>query len=239
MSDNPISVCIAIPSGDQWHMWFGYSLAQLMHYTSEIRPDIKMHLTVIRGSLIPKQRQALAEHALEKTDATHILFLDADMKFPRDTLIRLVNHELTAVCGSYTERQPPFRPVAFANPEYTERVWPHPEQVDLVPIAACGLGCFLVKTDAVRAMQKPWFSVATNPTGEFFVGEDIYFCRKLADMGIPLVLDQQLTNELMHCGSYEFRATDAVRWREQAEQRSREETQAYAEGNGKPKLVIS
>jgi hypothetical protein len=71
--------------------------------------------------------------------------------------------------------------------------------------------------------------VATAPEHQAFVGEDIYFCRKLHDMGIPLVLDQKLTNELLHVGSFQYRATDAVRWREDA---AKAELAAKANGNG-------
>lgn len=237
MSDKErFSVVVAIPSGDQWQMWFGYSLARMMGFTAKYE-NIEVHLAVIKGSLIPKQREALVEYALERPTCTHVLFLDSDMKFPPDTLVRLLEHGLSAVCASYTERQPPYRPVAFADHTYQERVWPSPEETDLRAIAACGFGCFLVKTDLLRAMSWPHFAIASDPEHHAFVGEDIFFCRKLHDMGVPLVLDQKLTNELMHSGTYEFRASDAIRWREDAAEKERADREFLAQSNGKPKLV--
>lgn len=234
--DERFSVVVAIPSGDQWQMWFGYSLARLMGFTAKYE-NIEVHLAVIKGSLIPKQREALVEYALERPQCTHVLFLDSDMKFPPDTLVRLLEHGLSAVCASYTERQPPYRPVAFADHTYQERVWPAPDKTDLVGIAACGMGCFLVKTDVLRAMSWPHFAVASNPDLHAFVGEDIFFCRKLHDMGVPLVLDQKLTNELMHSGTYEYRATDALRWREDAAKREVEDRKII-EGNGHKLVAV-
>lgn len=234
-TDERFSVCVAIPSGDQWQATFGYSLARMMGHTAKYA-NLEVHLAVFKGSLIPKQREAAVEYALDRPQTTHVLFLDSDMVFPPHTLVRLLEHGLSAVCASYTERQPPYRPVAFADHDYQERVWPSPENTELRAIAACGFGCFLVKTDVLKAMSWPHFAVASNPEYHAFVGEDIFFCRKLHEMGVPLVLDQQLTNEIRHVGSYEFRPTDAVRWREDAAKKELSDLE-HANGNGKPKLV--
>src|SRR4051794_24776807 len=59
-------------------------------------------------------RNLLTQAAL-KTPATHLLWIDADMSFPRDALLRLLAHRLPIVAGLYWNRRgalfpPPLRP---------------------------------------------------------------------------------------------------------------------------------
>jgi len=203
-------IAICVPSGDEWKAPFGFSLARMMQYTQRHAPNIRMNLYSAIGSLLPSVRQNLVDTALENEATTHLLFFDSDMQFPPDTLLRLYGRDLSAVCASYTQRTPPFEPVAFANATFTERVWPTEGQPELQAISACGMGCMMVKADVFRALPRPHFPLGWDKATGHWVGEDVYFCVKLCQLGVPLVLDSALTKEVRHVGGYFYGPDDAI-----------------------------
>lgn len=203
-------VAILVPSGDEWKTPFGFSLARLMQYTQRHAPQIRMNLYSAVGSLLPGLRQNLVDAALENDQTTHCLFFDSDMQFPPDTLLRLLGRDVTAICASYTQRTPPFEPVAFADAVFTQRIWPTEDQPELQAISACGMGCMMVKADVFRQMPRPHFPLGWDKATGHWVGEDVYFCVKLCQMGIPLVLDSKLTQEIRHTGTYFYGPEDAI-----------------------------
>lgn len=207
-------VCICVPHGDMVPWSFANDLARMLQYTTRQYPGITVHLLFCGGSLIPKQREQLARAAVERSGTTHVMWIDSDMRFPNDALVRLLSHALPAVCASYTERVPPFRPVAFLDAkDFNKRVWPLQGATGLVKIAACGLGMMLVHADVFRAMDAPWFAVAYNQASGTFLGEDVFFCLKMGNV-VDLMLDQDLTHAISHTGRFEFSARHAVEYGE-------------------------
>lgn len=210
MSGESPRVALCVPAGDHVATFWAYDWARNMATTAYRRPDIKQYPIMCTGSLVMKQRQTLVNTVLETTDATHIWFTDSDMRMPRDTLLRLLGHEAPVVCASYTERNAPFRPVAFNDlRNFEDRAYVTNESHGLKQIAAVGFGCILIETEVFRKMKKPHFMVGYNPEQGTFVGEDIYWCIQLQQMGIPLMLDLDLTQEVGHIGRFEFTADHA------------------------------
>ncbi len=207
-----VSVEICVPTGDEVKAFWAYDLAQLMAHTTSLRPDIKVRLTMCSGSLVMKQREILVDSALE-TDATHVLFLDTDMRFPKDALLRLLAHEVPLVCVNYTSRQAPFVPVAFQEVgNWNKRSWPTPEKTGLEPVGACGFGVMLVTTDALRRIKKPRFMVDFDEESNGWIGEDVYFCDQLGRAGIAVLVDNDLTKEVVHIGQFGFSPEHGVQF---------------------------
>ena len=79
------SVAICFPSGDMVHADFAMSLAGMCAESGRI------HTTLIntKSSIVAEARNRGVELARE-FGATHLLFLDSDMVFPRATLQRLL-----------------------------------------------------------------------------------------------------------------------------------------------------
>lgn len=205
-----IVVAIAIPAMDHVHTNFAYDLCKMATSTAYEHPELKQHLVICKASLIPKQREQLVDNVLE-TDATHLLFLDSDMRFPKDTMVRLLRHKVEAVCASYIERNPPHRPVAFLDPtNWEKRAWPTEDTHGLLNIAACGTGLMLLETEMLRQLKKPRFMVGYNTTMNTYMGEDVYFCQKLMENQTPLWLDQDLTKEVAHIAQLELRPMEAL-----------------------------
>jgi hypothetical protein len=209
-------VVIAIPAGDMVATYFMYDLARMMTWTALNLPRIKLNIIIATGSLIPRQREQLVDITLDKTQATHMLFLDSDMRFPKDLIPRLLRHEAPAVCASYTERSEPFRPVAFPNSKnYGERVWTYPDSTGTERIEACGFGVMMLSTEMLRKLEKPRFLVGytknENGTGQH-VGEDIYFFYKMQEQGIALLMDHDVTKDVRHIGRFEFGPAHALEY---------------------------
>jgi hypothetical protein len=143
---------------------------------------------------------------------SHVIFFDSDMRFPPDTIERLLAHEVPVVAASYPTRKEPIEPVAFATlTDFTERVYTTPGSEGLEKIAAVGFGCILISRQAYNSISKPRFMIGYSPSNDAHVGEDIYFCTKLAQEGqMPLFLDHDLTKQLRHIGEKEFDNNDCL-----------------------------
>jgi len=206
------SVVIAVPTGDEVKAFWAYDLARMMSHTASIRSDIALRISMCSGSLIMKQREMLLDSALE-TNATHVLFLDTDMRFPKDALVRLLARDVPVVCVNYTARSAPFLPVAFAEAgNWDKRVWPTPEKTGLEQASACGFGVMLVTRAAIKAVNKPRFMIGYNKESNGFIGEDVYFCLQLAKAGIATLIDNDLTKEVAHIGRFEFCPEHAIQF---------------------------
>ena len=208
-------VAVCVPAGDMVDTYFAYDYAKLLVRTAHTRPRLKLYPMISTGSLIQMQREQLIDTVLGMTDATHVLWLDSDMRFPGDTLLRLLAHKVPAVCAAYTERKPPFKPVAYLDPaNWDARVWPTPEATGLREIAYAGLGCCLIERHVFERMTRPRFAVTWVETtaGAGHAGEDMFFFLKMADeTGEKLLLDQDLTKEVAHIGRFEFTPEHAIR----------------------------
>lgn len=206
-------VAICCPCGDTVASLFAHDLCRMFGYTIRQRPDIELMYLLLHGSLVPKQREQLALDVL-KTDYTHILWLDTDMRFPPETLLHLLDREQRVVAANYVERRPPFRPVAFPKLEKAStRLFTEPDDSGLVAVEAVGFGCVLMETDVLRQMPEPWFGVGWIPDTKEFVGEDVFFCCKARQYGETIWLDHDLSRSIEHVGSLSFNMTHANQFR--------------------------
>ena len=208
-------VAVCVPAGDMVDTYFAYDYAKLLVRTAHTRPRLKLYPMISTGSSIGPQREQLAETVLRMTDATHIMWLDSDMRFPGDTLLRLLAHNVPAVCASYTERKPPFKPVAYTDPaNWDKRLWTLPESTGLQEIAYAGFGCVLLERHVLEDMTQPRFMTTWVETtsGHGHAGEDMFFFLKMTEQtGVKLLLDQDLSKEVAHIGRFEFTPEHAIR----------------------------
>lgn len=208
MSD--LKIAVLIPSGDNVSVMFAHDYTRMMTWVASNRSDIQLMQMVCTGSLIPKQRHTLLNAALSDESFTHALFIDTDMRFPKDALERLLRHDQVAVGVNYTRRNAPFDPVAFA--EDLEPVYTTDDSKGLEKVHACGFGFVLLRLADLRPkLVKPYFIVGYNPETEQFMGEDFYFCHKLAEHGIPFYVDHDLSREVTHMGRIELTTDHALR----------------------------
>lgn len=197
---HPAKVLIAVPCQDQVSAMFAYDLRVL-----ELPPGTEIHCVFHRGTLIADQRQKLAEIALEQ-ECSHILWLDSDMRFPKDTLKRLLAHDKDVVAANYVTRRHPTKPVAMIALSETERVdcFTLPDSEGLEAVAHVGMGVMLTKTSVFTKYPKPWFYIEYNPLKGNYAGEDVFFCRCCEHLKIPIYVDHDLSKQVKHCGEREY-----------------------------------
>jgi hypothetical protein len=207
-----IRVAVSIPAGDQLASGFAYDLARMMTATAHQRHDIELRLHMVRDSILPRARHDLVLLALD-TECTHILFLDSDMRFPKEALVRLLAHEEPVVGVNYARRRFPITPTAAGE---TGPVYLEPGADGLAAVAAAGFGVMLIDLDLFRQVPAPWFQTGYAPTTGKYVGEDVYFSALIREHGLMVLVDNALSHEISHIGEMEFRNELTLLNREQA-----------------------
>lgn len=135
-----------------------------------------------------------------KSDADYLLFLDADMRHPKDLVERLLRHDVAIVTARYHMRRPPFLAVAMRH------IGPNPFDCQalrrgqgLMPIDFGGAGALLIRRDVLAAIGDNWFrySRQTRPPFEFTVSEDMHFYAAARAKGFQPYVDWDL-----ECGHF-------------------------------------
>lgn len=189
------------------HTSFAYDLSRMMaSWSAQNVPNgDQLMIFTSKGTLIVNQRADLARNAIN-AGADYILWLDTDMRFPKDTLTRLLAHKKPIVAANYATRRLPVDTVAFQLGE--DNVWStlhtKPESTGLEKVTAVGMGVMLTDTKVYREMEAPWFSITYHPNTHEYSGEDIYFCYKANSLGYDILIDHDLSKEVKHVGDFEF-----------------------------------
>jgi GT2 family glycosyltransferase len=190
---------------------FAFDLAKLCAYEGVTRCAKGGSLMIyqVPGTLIFNQRERLAEEAL-KDGADAILWVDSDMRFPKDALEILLSRDLPIVGVNATTRRFPVKPTALdIDPETNDLVKVDSKgKTGLEQVMGVGFGMVLIKKEVFEAAQKPWFWFEQTDKGGI-IGEDIYFCAKAFDAGYKTVIDHDLSMHIRHIGTYEYGWDDA------------------------------
>lgn len=196
-----MKIAVCIPTHSDIKAWFGHDLAHLVGYycCAPYKEGSSIRLIMTQSSILPSARHDLVKSALS-FDATHILWLDADMRFPKDTLHRLLAHDKDMVLANYVTRKMPIVPVCQ---DLERKRVDSRNKTGLEEIYHGGLGVCLMKTDVIKKMEPPYFMFGFTPSGKF-VGEDVYFMHKARGLGYQLWVDHDLSNEVSHLGDYEY-----------------------------------
>jgi len=193
-------ILVAVPCKDMMYSHFAYCLQELVEYHA--RRNVETVVEFNMGTLIGSQREKLADKALE-IGATHILWLDSDMMFPKTICETLLSHDLDFVACNYSTRALPTRSVAFAQVGEWES-FIGKDETGLISIAGVGLGCALIKTAMLDDIPKPWFPITYNVDSNDYLGEDMNFCQKIIESGYVVAIDCDASREVYHIGSTAF-----------------------------------
>lgn len=150
---------------------------------------------VIRASSGPvdTMRNLIARKALE-LECTHLLFLDADMVFPEDTIDRLLSHDVDIVGGLCFKKGPPFDPTLLVGENFKAQILRDYPPEGMIEVCATGTACLLLNLDILEKIPYPWFEFTRLPDGRP-VGEDIGFCYKARDAGFKVYVDCSVKTE--------------------------------------------
>lgn len=212
-------LAILVPSTEYWPADFALSLMtlqQLLGYQPLGGEGFRHNLINERGSLIAYQRENLADQALE-SGATHLLWLDSDMKFPPNLVHRLFKHDLPLVACNYVKRKIP----AMPNSKNLDGklIATNRDSHGLEEASSAGFGAVLMKREVLEKTPKPWFDTVwlRHEDGHIeMVGEDVFFFSKVRQVGgFKLFIDHDASQRVSHIGTFEYdNALCAATWEE-------------------------
>ena len=199
-------VAICIPARGQMEVTTAFDLTMMAAYMAG-KKNIDLNVYTSQGTLIFDQRNSLVRTAVEEK-CDYILFIDADMRFPKTTLERLLAHKKDIIGVNATTRMMPPKPTA-RNIQINEdgsvdwlEVFSNKEK-GIGKVDAIGCGVMLIKTSCLKNIPQPYFYFEQLLKGKL-LGEDIYFCIKAKDAGVDTWVDHDLSMEIGHVGSYTY-----------------------------------
>ena len=99
-----MKINVFVPTHEIVPALFAYDLAQLMAFTVMSMPeDTAISLTFLPGTYIQCARQELMQHAFED-GIDYALWLDSDMRFPKETFAHLIQHKEAMVGANYSKK---------------------------------------------------------------------------------------------------------------------------------------
>ena len=185
-----MKIMIAVPCMDTVPVQFCQSLA-LLHKVGECT------LAMNPGSLVHTSRNDLAVRAI-KMEADYVFWMDSDMIFPQDTLVRMVDtlkkNDIDILTGLYFRRKPPYSPVLFNRLDMKKDgvcSWTEFETIPdhLFEVGGCGFGCVLMSTEVFLSVQSEHGYMFT-PIGNN--GEDVAFCVRARQCGYKIWCDPSI-----------------------------------------------
>ena len=191
VNDKP-KVAICIPSGDTWKAQTALQTMALGIYSASHAHLMPIN---IRTQDTAEARNQMTAAALA-AEAEWLFWIDADMVFPPDSLVRLLAHNLDIVGADYRRRSSPFprigKPVEA------------PASRGLEEVSMLGLGLMLVRAEVLRRMGRPSFirawlldkATPDNPSG--FSTEDGYLCGHARFLGFKVYADLDLSADVGH-----------------------------------------
>ena len=184
-----MKILIAVPCMDLVPAQFASSLAMLR------KGEHETALATQISSLIYTARDSLASKALQM-EADYMFWLDSDMVFAPDTLLRLLEHAApdTIVTGMYFRRVQPYTPVLYDQVDVDEDGKIHTHELTEVPeglteVAGCGFGCVLMPVQAIVDVMVKHGALFAPVIG---MGEDLSFCWRARDCGYKIVADPSI-----------------------------------------------
>lgn len=156
------------------------------------KPENRTEVLRAGSGPIHEMRNNLCLRAMD-LHCTHLLFLDADMRYPVDLIPRILQHEKEILGALCFKRWPPFCPTLYEGDEYNLTLMEEYEE-GLIEVTATGTACLLIDLQVLENIPFPWFEFSTGVRGET-VGEDIGFCYKARDAGYKIHVDTTIKTE--------------------------------------------
>ena len=145
---------------------------------------IKMEHYVHAGDIfIDKARNSIVD-AFLATEATDLIFVDADVGFDAQVVPRLLLHPQLVVGGLVPKRD------KFKDNVYHMNAITGVMEDGLMQSLEIPTAFVRIKRQCFERMSKPYYKIGVNDAD---FGEDIYFCRKLRQMGEFCWIDSDIS----------------------------------------------
>jgi hypothetical protein len=208
-------VSIAIPCAQVVDPKTLQSMMALVNYSANHGIKIN-HIGITERSLIDDARNVLAETFL-KSPTEWLFWMDSDMVFPPDTLVKLFQvaekKDAKLVTGVYYQRKGENMPCIWSRGQQTETgeltgmgtakglankyagsfLVIDPNKKEPFEVHAAGFGCVIVHRAVFEIMDRPWFRFLKD-----ICSEDFYFFVNAQDLGFKVWAEP--TIDLRHLG---------------------------------------
>jgi hypothetical protein len=197
-------IAIATPARDDVKARFSFCLVEMVVRTLQAGHNVFPIQSM--GTMLPGQRMQLV-HDAKEAGCTHILFVDSDMTFEPDSLLKLMAHRVPVVAANCARRRIPTGPTAsrFAADGSVTEIHTEPGQEGLEAVTLVGTGFMLVEMATFDKLKKPYFATPWQPDREHHMGEDTFFCLSLGRAGVPIMIDHGVSGTIGHLGEFEFK----------------------------------
>ena len=189
-----------------------------------IKLGIKFSLdTMTNESLVPRARNNLVSKFLANKEATHLMFVDADLRWEPESIIRLALTDAKVVCGLYPMKGLPIR--------YVLNTIPDGRQIGtLLEVSTAGNGFMMIDrdviTDLIEKMPETKYADSLNYDKDaekymyalfdtmidesgHYLSEDWTFCKRVREiLKIPIWVDTDI--KLDHYGTYAYKGDTTV-----------------------------
>lgn len=174
--------------------------------------------TIANESLVTRARNNLIAKGMTNNNATHFMFVDADIGFNTQDIYKLIAHDKDIVCGLYPKKDYPIEYVA--NRLHSDE---QPDDSGLIRVRHAGTGFMLIKRNVIERMFQHFpntkyindigldpkyepnmyalFDTGISPDKQY-LSEDYLFCERWLSMGGEVWVDT--TVQLSHSGYHTF-----------------------------------
>lgn len=157
-------------------------------------------------------RNRIAQKAMDE-NADYVLMVDSDVVLSKDALINLLDEPKsvclgyyahrnsdniyngnTCVCRLYDSNGKPYYNYPLES-EYTANEMKRFREDGQykIQIHGGGMGCALIHVDIFKRLSYPWYDWVNYPgENRGMLSEDLYFCEKCKNAGIPIFADSRV-----------------------------------------------
>lgn len=231
MKYDNVKLMVATPMyGGQCTAHYTYYNLQLVKLAQQVGLHVQ-HEFIYTESLITRGRNALV-HSFMNSGCTHLLFIDADIGFDPQDVLKLIDNDLPIVCGGYPAKVIDWNAIYeaarngvnpqdlphYASPTISNKV-DKAQQGPLVEVLEAGTGFMMIKREVFEKLadKVPTYIAnqfgpsagtsireyfATSIRNQFLLSEDYHFCRLWRDIGGMVFVDRSI--RLNHIGTHVY-----------------------------------
>lgn len=171
-------------------------------------------------SLVPRARNSLvAKFMTFEPKSTHLMFVDADIAFEPEEVIKLVLADKDLIGGLYPKKA---LPISYVVNKVQNAV--AEKEGSVVEVENLGTGFMMIKRSVIEKMIETWpdlhyrdtigldekyspmkyalFDTEIDPKTKEYLSEDYVFCKRWKELGGKVFADLSIT--LTHNGYYKF-----------------------------------
>jgi FkbM family methyltransferase len=135
----------------------------------------------------------------------YLFCVDSDIVLPHDCIEKMIAADKDIISGLYIQRIPGTQILEIykdSNNGVTNQQFEDIKDLGVFQIAACGMGCCLIKSEVLRKIEYPHFVYKSALDHAHTFSEDIYFCCKARGVGFTVWADSTIRCE--HIGQTKF-----------------------------------